>query len=302
MIQFARENIAHGSPLSWWGNIRFEKFFTRDIADFLAAGGLVGVSGGLEIATGSGLDEIHKGTDLPSIVAACCAFKEAGILVHAYMIYGYWKETPQDLINSMETLRQFYANGLLDSSFWHKFVLTRHSRAYKEWKEGKFPDLHPIDPAAGNAGSAGKPGDDKKSAVPLFAKNGLHFAGEHKSEKYGPALDYALNQWMHGEDLRRPVQKYFDFAVPRPTVSPDFIEQHIAAYERARDKAFAAPLPTSPDGSIDRTRVIWLGGKRLESGQGKGARIRWTYMGEMHELPASSPESAFRGRGLCVLP
>ena len=46
MIAFAKENIAHGSPLSWWGNIRFEKNFTRDIADFLAYGGLVGVSAG----------------------------------------------------------------------------------------------------------------------------------------------------------------------------------------------------------------------------------------------------------------
>ena len=97
--------------MTFWGNIRFEKTFSRDIADFLAYGGLIGVSAGLESATGNGLTKIHKGTDLDSIVSACCAFKEAGILVHAYMIYGYWNETPLDLINSMETLRQFYDNG-----------------------------------------------------------------------------------------------------------------------------------------------------------------------------------------------
>ncbi|MCR5725350.1 MAG: radical SAM protein [Treponema sp.] len=286
MVQFARENIAHGSPLSWWGNIRFEKLFTRDIADYLAAGGLVGVSGGLEIATGSGLDEIHKGIDLTSVVGACCAFKEAGILVHAYMIYGYWKETPQDLVNSMETLRQFYANGLLDSSFWHKFVLTRHSRVYKEWKEGKFPELKPIE----------------AKDVPLFAKNGLHFAGEHKSERFGPALDYSLDRWMHGEDLNRPVYKWFDFAVPRPSVAPDFIEKQIAVYERARDKAFAEPLPLAQDGRPDARHVVWLGGERLQSGSGKNARVRWTYMGELHEVHAGVEERTFRGRGLCVLP
>ncbi len=346
MVAFARENLAHGSPLSWWGNIRFEKFFTRDVADFLAAGGLVGVSGGLEIALGSGLQEIHKGTDLPSIVAACCAFKEAGILVHAYMIYGYWKETPQDLINSMETLRQFYANGLLDSSFWHKFVLTRHSRIYKEWKEGKVPDLEPIEPgedltgtdscgaahektsqgakkhATANDSEAARTGARK---TPLFAKNGLHFAGEEKSEKYGSALNYSLERWMHGEDLHRQVQKWFDFSVPRPTIPQDFIEKHIASYESARDKAFSAPLPKKVDGCIDSSRVFWLGGEKITSGKrGTGApgersargkksasqqnpaspraTVRWTYMGEMHELPADSPENAFRGRGLCVLP
>jgi radical SAM superfamily enzyme YgiQ (UPF0313 family) len=119
---------SHRRSLSFWGNIRFEKNFSRDIADFLAYGGLLGVSGGIEIATGDGLQSVCKGTDIMSLVHACAAFKEAGILVHAYMIYGYWDETPQTLIDSMETLRQLFAEGLLDSAFWHKFVLTRHSR------------------------------------------------------------------------------------------------------------------------------------------------------------------------------
>lgn len=294
MIQFARENLVHGSPITWWGNIRFEKYFTRDVADFLAAGGLIGVSGGLEIATGSGLDEIHKGTDLTSIVAACCAFKEAGILVHAYMIYGYWKETPLDLMNSMETLRQFYANGLLDSSFWHKFVLTRHSRIYKEWREGKFPDLHPIDPS-------------DTSNAPLFAKNGLHFAGEEKSEKYGAALENALNEWMHGNHLNRSVQKWFSFAVPAPTVPKDFIAQEIARYEAKRDAAFSksvvdsfkttdSPAAISTGSRTDN--VFWLGSEKIPLPHGK---VGWFYMGEFYTAKKNAPLSAFRGKGLCVL-
>ena len=276
MIAFARENIAHGSPITWWGNVRFEKSFTRDVADFLAYGGLIGVSAGLESATGNGLNAIHKGTDLESIVGACCAFKEAGILVHAYMIYGYWRESPQDLINSMETLRQFYANGLLDSCFWHKFVLTRHSRVYKEWKEGKIPDLKPIDP------------QEKKNA-PLFAKNGLHFEGEKRSEKYGSALDFSLNQWMHGEDLEKPVYKWFDFPVPHPTVPKDFIEKLIAKYEQKRDTEFAKFGEKSH----------WLGGEKIPLPNGK---IGWFYMGEFYTAKKDAPDSEFRGKGLCVLP
>ncbi len=276
MIAFARENIAHGSPITWWGNVRFEKSFTRDVADFLAYGGLIGVSAGLESATGNGLNAIHKGTDLHSIVGACCAFKEAGILVHAYMIYGYWWEKEQDLINSMETLRQFYANGLLDSCFWHKFVLTRHSRVYSEWKEGKISDLKPIDP------------QEKKNA-PLFAKNGLHFEGEKKSEKYGAFLDFSLNQWMHGEDLEKPVQKWFDFPVPRPTVPKDFIEKLIEKYESKRDEEFKKTGEKS----------IWLGGEKIPLPNGK---IGWFYMGEFHTAKKNASDSAFRGRGLCVLP
>jgi len=280
MIAFARENIAHGSPITWWGNVRFEKSFTRDVADFLAYGGLIGVSAGLESATGNGLAAIHKGTDLESIVGACCAFKEAGILVHAYMIYGYWWEEELDLINSMETLRQFYVNGLLDSCFWHKFVLTRHSRVYKEWTEGKIPDLKPIDP-------------QEKQNAPLFAKNGLHFEGEKKSQKYGAFLDYSLNQWMHGEDLEKPVQKWFDFQVVRPSVPKDFIEKIIEKYEAKRDENFKKPLPQ------DKSKIFWLGGEKIPLANG---RIGWFYMGEFHTAKKNAPESSFRGKGLCVLP
>ena len=295
MIAFARENIAHGSPITWWGNVRFEKSFTRDVADFLAYGGLIGVSAGLESATGNGLAAIHKGTDLESIVGACCAFKEAGILVHAYMIYGYWWEKPEDLINCMETLRQFYANGLLDSCFWHKFVLTRHSRVYKEWKEGKIPDLKPIDP-------------QEKQNAPHFAKNGLHFEGEKKSEKYGAALDFSLNQWMHGEGLEKPVQKWFDFSVPHPTVPKNFIENLIAKYEAKRDQEFKE-IPVSKHGndrgdnnvslSGSTRQSYWLGGEKIPLSDGK---IGWFYMGEFHTAKKNAPESAFRGKGLCVLP
>ena len=168
MLKFSKLNLKHSASFSFWGNVRFEKIYSRDMAEFLSSGGLIGVSGGIEIATGTGLDSISKGTDLDSIVSACCAFKEAGILIHAYMIYGYFGETEQDTINSMETLRQLYAAGLLDSCFWHKFVLTRHSRIYSEWKEGLHKNLNPFAP--------------KNSGV--FAKNGLHFKDEEKSAKF----------------------------------------------------------------------------------------------------------------------
>lgn len=280
MVEFAKENIAHGSPLTWWGNIRFEKYFTRDVADFLAYGGLIGVSAGLESATGNGLTAIHKGTDLESIVSACCAFKEAGVLVHAYMIYGYWWEKPQDLINSMETLRQFYENGLLDSSFWHKFVLTRHSRVYNEWKSGLIKDLKPI-----------VPGDNK---TPLFAKNGLHFEGEKSSEKYGPSLDFSLDQWMHGKGIEKPVQKWFSFQVPKPTVSRDFIKNLIDKYERKRDERFSA----TQKNTAAKQPEYWLGGEKITLPNGK---VIWFYMGELYEEKANAAESKFRGKGLCNL-
>jgi hypothetical protein len=223
------------------------------------------------------------------------------------MIYGYWWEKEQDLINSMETLRQFYENALLDSCFWHKFVLTRHSRAYNEWKGGKIPDLKPIDP------------QEKKNA-PLFAKNGLHFEGEKSSEKYGASLDYSLNQWMHGEGIEKPVQKWFDFQVARPNVSKDFISKLIEAYEKKRDEEFAKdialPYPISQNNKGNKRfgdfkeflsslyrikenkKIFWLGTEIISLPNNK---IGWFYMGEFYAAKQNSPISFFRGKGLCLL-
>ena len=260
---FALENLKASRPLVFWGNIRYEKVFTRDLADVLSHGGLRAVSGGIEIACGTGLDAVKKGTDLQSIVSACAAFKEAGILTHAYMIYGYWQETPQMLIDSMETLRQLFASGLLDSAFWHKFVLTRHSRAFQEWKSGLYPELKPL-------------GLDE-SEESIFASNDLRFAGEEKSSRYGNPLNQALTAWMHGEDLELPVGKWFPFAMPRPSVAPDLVEQAIANYEKQRDGAYR---------DYDRfcknwNNYCWLGGRPLVVESKGGLQLTWSYMGEL---------------------
>lgn len=252
MIRFAKRNMANGNPLSYWGNVRFEKVYTRDMADFLCCAGLTGVSGGIEIATGSGLDKISKGTDLDSIVSACCAFKEAGILIHAYMIYGYFGESAQDTINSMETLRQFFELGLLDSCFWHKFVLTRHSRIYDEWKKGLHPSLQPFE----------------EEGAGLFAKNGMHFKGENDSKKFGRGLNLALNSWMHGEKIGMNVGKWFDFKTPEPSVPHNLVQRAAEKYERRRNSEWQAP--------VNIKKCVWLSSAPLVSKN----KIEWQYMQE----------------------
>ncbi|MCR5290113.1 MAG: radical SAM protein [Treponema sp.] len=262
--------------LTYWGNIRFEKTFSRDLADLLSYGGLTGVSAGIEIATGKGLEAIHKGTDIENIVCACAAFKEAGILVHGYMIYGFWNQSEQDLINSMETLRQLFAAGLIDSAFFHKFTLTRHSTVYKEWQEGKHPDLKPIQPDAHQ-----------------FAENDIHFEGEHKSEKYGSALSTAVESWMHGQYLNKKIQSWFSFKMPAPSIAPDYVQKLIAIYEQKRDTAFSF----IPSASSEKNggRYVWLGGDVIVvSGAGTSGQkqICWHYMQELQyaDIPAKKAE------------
>lgn len=312
---FALANLKKDKPLSFWGNIRYEKVFSRDLADILAHGGLTAVSGGIEIASGSGLDAVHKGTDLDSIVAACAAFKEAGILTHAYMIYGYWLETPQMLIDSMETLRQLFAAGLLDSSFWHKFTLTKHSRIYTEYCKGMHQELEVTDNplhkgGVGEQSSAGSvstglvsagsalnesisaglvsAGSTPNSSVSagqrsdsLFSDSTLHFKGEEKSVRYGKALNNALATWMAGEKLKAPVTSWFDFPMPKPSVSPHLVEHAIARYEKKRDTAF---LDYGKFAAALGKGYVWLGGKPMviPSVDKKGAfDLCWSYMGEL---------------------
>ncbi len=245
------------APLTYWGNIRFEKFFNHDTAAFLSYSGLAGVSGGIEIARADGLDNIHKGVSLDSIVASCCAFKEAGILVHAYMIYGYWNESDLDTINSMETLRQFYKAGLLDSSFWHKFVLTRNSRIYGEYKQGMHKNLKPLENEDGG----------------IFAKNTMHFKGEEKSEKFHDGLNAALENWMHGRALDKRVNKWFDFPTPEPTVSKSLVEDAILRYEEKKEGEAKAAFVLE--------KLFYLGGRPLAfSVAPLKTKIVWYYMHE----------------------
>ena len=255
-------NLGGSKPLYYWGNVRFEKSFSYDLAALLSYGGLGGVSAGLEVATGDGLKNINKGTDIDSIVSACAAFKENGILVHAYMIYGFWNDTAQNIINSMETLRQFFTAGLLDSAFWHKFILTKNSRVMEEWEKGLHPELKPIFPAG-------------KS---IFARNCLHFEGEKRFSKWGAALDNALTAWMHGKKLEMPVRKWFDFDVPSPTVPKDLIEKAIDRYEERK---------SAPVRDIEKREIFWLGSKPVACGKvnKKGLRkYSWIYMQEEFSL------------------
>lgn len=249
-------------PLTFWGNIRFEKTFTRDLADLLCAGGLTAVSAGIEIATGCGLENVNKGTDMENIISACCAFKEAGILIHSYMIFGFWNQSAQDLIDSMETLRQMFEAGLLDSAFWHKFTLTLHSTVYKDVQNGMYPDL--------------KIFSQKKSQ---FAKNDLHFEGEEKSEKYSIPLNLALESWMHRKKLNQNVESFFPFKMPSPSIKRDYVFSLIQKYEQKKENEFST-LPITDEQK--KSKYVWLGGVPLilDSSSGQ-VQLCWNYMGEL---------------------
>ena len=273
LLDFARANRARVSgasrarPFSFWGNVRFDSSWSQGRCEFLAASGLVAVSGGIEIATERGLAMTDKGFDLASLVRTLVAMRRAGLLVHAYLIYGFPGQPASDIVDSAEFCRQLFASGLVDSAFWHRFVLTRHSRMYRQWRDGKRPELKPLD----------KPW--------RFANNDLSFEGEAAFDRFDAPLAASLAAWMEGSELEKAASSWFGRGSPKTALAGDFVETLIASAEAELDAA-----PPSP-----KARAHWIAGLpavgAAESGQ---ALLTWAYRGELRsvELPRSVAEAA----------
>ncbi len=272
LLRLAELNRQKGLPFFFWGNIRFEKSFTPDTAALLAAGGLVGVSAGIEVASGKGFQRIGKGIGFDDVVSACAAFKESGILTHAYLIYGYWDEDDAEIIDSAEVMRQFFETGLLDSTFWHKFVLTRHSKIYTEKLQGNHESLIIKDPLKINP------------RMKVFADNDLGFEGENRFDKFTVPLDSLAAAWMAG-DTSLPVGKAFPFKVPKPSVPEDFISFHISEYARRRDKCFS---------DYEHRRHVFLGSKPMVIPGKTETLLRWRWKISDYEYGFAAGEDQVR--------
>jgi Radical SAM superfamily len=186
--------------ISWWGNVRFEKTFTPALCEELAASGCIAISGGLEVASDRLLTLMKKGVSVEQVARVTQAFAGAGILVHAYLMYGFPTQTEQDTIDALEYVRQLFEHGCVQSGFFHRFACTVHSPV------GQRPEDYGI------------------TLLPLppsrFARNDVGFvdpAGvDH--DAMGRALKKAIYNYMHGIGLDADVRTWFDRRMPKPTV------------------------------------------------------------------------------------
>jgi len=227
MRALALEIIRRRLTVSWWANIRFEKSFTRDLCLLLKASGCIAVSGGLEVASDRLLALIQKGITVAQVARVTRNFTKAGIMVHAYLMYGFPTQTAQETIDSLEMVRQLFQAGVLQSAFWHLFTMTAHSPI------GLEPELFNV--------------KRLNAAVGTFANNDLghidESGTEHETFSYG--LKKALFNYMHNTCFDYPLQKWFDFKVPRTTVAPDYIVKAIEEDELSLTKP--------------QTKIVWLG-------------------------------------------
>ncbi|NQZ56775.1 MAG: radical SAM protein, partial [Lentisphaeraceae bacterium] len=227
--ELAIEILKRGLVVSWWANVRFERAFTGDLCRLLAASGCIAVSGGLEVASDRLLSKMKKGTNLNQVTQSTKAFSDAGILVHAYLMYGFPTETDQETIDALDVVRQLFENNLILSGFWHRFAMTAHSPI------GKNPEEYGV--TATGPEFLG------------FACNELTHDDPQGCDhsKYGDGLRKALFNYMHGVGLDQPLDFWFDFKITSPTHHKKLIKQKIKQNSRAA-KIF------------DADRVLWLGG------------------------------------------
>lgn len=203
----ANELLKRDTGISWWGNIRFEKTFTPDLCDLLAQSGCIAVSGGLEVASDRLLNLMKKGVSVDQVARVTRAFTDSGILVHAYLMYGFPTQTVQDTVDALELVRQLFANGCIQSGFFHRFTCTVHSPVGLNPEEYGVT-LKPLPPVS-------------------FAKNDVLFTDptgvDHAA--LGVGLRKAIYNFMHGIGLDEDVRNWFDFKVPRTTVAKHRIER-----------------------------------------------------------------------------
>ncbi|MFN4325888.1 MAG: B12-binding domain-containing radical SAM protein [Azonexus sp.] len=205
--ELQRRNLA----ISWWGNIRFEKSFTPELCLQLADSGCIAVSGGLEVASDRLLKLMKKGVSVDQVARVTRAFTDAGILVHAYLMYGFPTQTVQDTVDALEYVRQLFAENCIQSGFFHRFACTVHSPVGKNPAEYGIT-LQPL-----------PPGTFAKNDVPFIDPTGV----DH--DRLGKALNKALYNYMHGICLDQDVRTWFDERVPKPRVGRNFIARALGA-------------------------------------------------------------------------
>lgn len=229
MRELALEILRRKLAVTWWTNIRFEKSFTKDLCLLLKASGCIAVSGGLEVASDRLLQLIDKGVTVEQVAKVTRNFTEAGVMVHAYLMYGYPTQTVQETVDSLEMVRQLFEAGVLQSGFWHQFAMTAHSPV------GMYPEKFGVVKDSDTIGT--------------FANNDLTYTDttgiDHDQFSFG--LKKSLFNFMHGICLDYDLQDWFDFTIPKTTIRPDFI------YEALEEETNFSVKPNA--------KVIWLGGK-----------------------------------------
>lgn len=228
--------------ISWWGNIRFEEAFSPDLCKLLAASGCIAVTAGLEAASDRLLEKMKKGITVDQTALVAAAFKDAGIMIHAYLMYGFPSETIQEAVDALERVRQLFAADLMQSAFWHRFTTTAHSPVGLDPKANGLRILGPT--------------------FKGFAENDLIHQDRvgNTPAWLGEGLRRSMLNFLEGRGLTMDVRQWFDHDVPEPHVPKNWVRILL----RKRIETGHLPL---------ERRLVWLGDQPVLDGQTRHAKL-----------------------------
>jgi hypothetical protein len=246
--------------ITWWGNIRFETAFSPDLCRLLSASGCIAVTAGLEAASDRLLDGMKKGITVDQTALVAAGFKDAGILIHAYLMYGCPSETIQETIDSLERVRQLVAAELIQSAFWHRFTVTAHSPVG-------------LDPAAHGLRILGP-------EFQGFAENDLlHHDDRGETPTWlGEGLRRSLLNYLERRGLDLDVRQWFDAEAPLPQVPSTWLRRLL----RKR---------TIDDHSHLERHLVWVGGAVACKPFEKRSQLTVTGIQKDHVISLPKPEA-----------
>jgi radical SAM superfamily enzyme YgiQ (UPF0313 family) len=242
--------------ISWWGNIRFEEAFSPDLCRLLAASGCIAVTAGLEAASDRLLEKMKKGITVDHTALVAAAFRDADILVHAYLMYGFPSETIQETVDALERVRQLMDEDLIQSAFWHRFTATAHSPI------GLNPASHGIritGPKFHGFAENDLVHRDRVGETPDWVGEGLRRSMLNFLERRGLSLD---------------VRQWFDHPTPKPRVPPSWAHRLLKGR-------------TWTDDVTKARRFVWLGKTPLHAPAGRSATLLLN--GERHRHAVKLP-------------
>ena len=194
--EVCEEILRRGLVVSFWGNIRFEKAYTAGLCDLMAEAGCVAVSGGLEVASDRLLRLMDKGVTIEQTMQACRHFRDAGIMVHTYLMYGFPTETLEETLEALENVRCMFDEGIVQSAFWHRYAMTCHSTS----------GLHPERYGARRTETEPHP----------FCNNEIDWLPTDTDTQFGYDIDevgrglrMATYNYMNGLGLDQPIRTWF---------------------------------------------------------------------------------------------
>lgn len=233
MRALALEILRRKLTVTWWTNIRFEKSFTKDLCILLKSSGCIAISGGLEVASDRLLQLIDKGVTVAQVAKVTRNLTEAGIMVHAYLMYGFPTQTAQETIDSLEMVRQLFEMDILQSGFWHQFAMTAHSPV------GMYPEKFGVLKETNEIGT--------------FANNDIIHIDKTGTDhdKFSFGLKKSLFNFMHGICFDFQLQDWFDFKVPKTKIPSDFIYKAIHEDDQVSIKPSAKIVWTGNNPTLD---------------------------------------------------